>query len=215
MKSFKIIFLSDTHGKHDFVDVPKGDVLIHAGDISSRGHIHEVKAFISWFAKQPHPYKIFIGGNHDFYLENQPDAFAEIIPDNCIYLNDSSCKIEGIKIWGSPITPWFHDWAFNRQRGEDIQKHWDLIPDDTDILITHGPPYGILDKTFQFKKVGCENLLEKIREVKPKIHVFGHIHEGYGQKQIDDTLFINASTLNLIYRIAHKPVVVDWEDIIL
>ncbi|MFN8395634.1 MAG: metallophosphoesterase [Bacteroidia bacterium] len=119
--------------------------------------------------------------------------------DNVIYLNDSGVEIEGVKIWGSPIQPWFFDWAFNRQRGADIAKHWALIPEDTDILVTHGPPYGILDRTDDGKLVGCEELIKVVERIRPKIHVFGHIHEAHGSLIKDGTHYVNASILNLRY----------------
>ena len=110
---------------------------------------------------------------------------------------------------GPPITPWFHDWAFNRTRGRNIRKHWEHIPSDVDVLITHGPPLGILDETMHGECVGCEDLLEKINTVKPKYHIFGHIHEGYGSISKNGTHFINASILDAGYVIRNKPVVLD------
>jgi Icc-related predicted phosphoesterase len=186
-------------------------MIIHAGDISKRGAKHEVIDFLNWFSSLDFEYKIFIAGNHDFFLEQAIDyELQEIIPDNVIYLNDSGITINNINIWGSPVQPWFHDWAFNRQRGEDIKKHWDLIPDSTDILITHGPPYEILDTTIHNQHVGCQDLLNKVLLVKPKIHVFGHIHESYGQKIVHDIQFINASVLDEKYRLVNKLVEVDY-----
>jgi Icc-related predicted phosphoesterase len=137
---------------------------------------------------------VFIAGNHDFFFEEAPlSEINALIPNNVIYLNDSGVHIEGIKIWGSPVQPRFYDWAFNRDRGEHIKKHWDLIPKGTDILITHGPAYGILDLTMDMRQVGCEELRKKVEEIKPKYHVFGHIHESHGIKTEEGTVFINAS----------------------
>jgi len=202
------------------------DILIFAGDCSSRGYFHELKDFTYWFSQQPATFKVMIAGNHDFGFEEiarfdpnvirntvvSTPTIEEIIPDNVIYLNDSSVDIYGLKIWGSPIQPWFHNWAFNRQRGEEIKKHWDLIPNDTDILITHGPPRNILDRIGKrFERVnenphvGCDDLLEAINRIKPKVNVFGHIHEGYGKVVIDDTIFINASCLNDNYMPTNPP----------
>jgi Icc-related predicted phosphoesterase len=128
------------------------------------------------------------------------------MPPGIIYLNDNGITINGINIWGSPISPWFFNWAFNRHRGEAIKKHWDLIPAGTDILITHGPVFGILDKTNTLKHVGCEDLLKKINEIKPKVHVCGHIHEAYGMEEKSATKFINASVLNDKYELVNKPI---------
>jgi Icc-related predicted phosphoesterase len=205
----RIALISDTHGKHDGLLLPEADLLIHAGDFSQRGRLAEVQDFMAWFAKQPHPHKVLIAGNHDFMAEQDPALFASLIPPGITYLNDSGTEIGGLKIWGSPIQPWFFDWAFNRQRGSDIQKHWDLIPADTDILITHGPPLGALDKTASGEVVGCANLMAKVEEVQPRLHVFGHIHEGHGLEVRGKTTFVNASVLNLRYMLVWEATVVE------
>ena len=206
----KIIVISDTHGQHDQLSLPKGDMIIHAGDVSSRGHKSEVDRFLRWYSQLDYQYKIFIAGNHDFYFENAPEQeIKELIPNNLIYLNDSSVEIEGLKIWGSPVQPWFYNWAFNRQRGADIKKHWDLIPGDTDLLITHGPPLGRLDATARGEAVGCKDLLDKTLIIKPRFHVFGHIHEAYGRTKENDIEFINASVLNLQYQMVNPAIILE------
>jgi Icc-related predicted phosphoesterase len=202
----RFVALSDTHGKHNF-DLPPGDVLLHAGDVSSRGLKSEVQRFLDWFSSLDYTYKIFIAGNHDFFFEEaSKEEIDAMIPNNLIYLNDSGVEIEGIKIWGSPIQPWFHDWAFNRKRGPEIQKHWDLIPADSDIVITHGPAFGIHDRLISGMPVGCEDLLPTLQRIAPKVHLCGHIHEAYGERQVGDTLFLNASILNVRYEIANVPI---------
>lgn len=205
----RIVLISDSHSSHDGLQLPPGDLLIHAGDISTRGRLHEVKAFMDWFGRQSHPHKVMIAGNHDFLAEKDPGLFSSLIPEGVTYLNDSGTEVGGLKIWGSPIQPWFYDWAFNRQRGADIKKHWDMIPEDTDILITHGPPHGILDKCESGDVVGCEDLMARVLEVNPKLHVFGHIHEAHGMEQRGKTTFVNASVLNLKYMLAWEATVVD------
>jgi len=202
----RFVALSDTHGKHNF-DLPPGDVLLHAGDVSSRGLKSEVQRFLDWFSSLDYAYKIFIAGNHDFFFEEaSKEEIDAMIPDNLIYLNDSGVEIEGIKIWGSPVQPWFHDWAFNRKRGPEIQKHWDLIPSDSDIVITHGPAFGIHDRLVSGMPVGCEDLLPTLQRIAPKVHLCGHIHEAYGERQVGETLFLNASILNVRYEIANVPI---------
>ncbi|QNM86710.1 metallophosphatase domain-containing protein [Polaribacter pectinis] len=204
----KIVLISDTHGNHNFI-IPEGDILIHAGDVSLRGTKKEIDSFIDWFQKQPHKHKIFIAGNHDFYFEEALKNNIKINDTNLNYLNDSGCEIEGIKFWGSPIQPTFFNWAFNRERGEEIKKYWDLIPNDTDVLITHGPPHKILDLTKNGEYVGCEELKKKVLEIKPKLHVFGHIHEAYGKTVRNKTTFVNASLLDDKYRNVNAPIVID------
>lgn len=203
----KIVAISDTHGQHASLTVPQADMVIHAGDLSKRGTLSQVRDFLDWYAQLPHTYKVFVAGNHDFLFEQySKDAIKAMIPDNLIYLNDAEVVIENIKIWGSPIQPWFHDWAFNRKRGAEIKRHWDLIPTDADIVVTHGPVYGILDRTSLGQHVGCEDLLDKIRTVKPKYHICGHIHEAYGTIRHGETQYINASVLDLGYKLVNTPV---------
>ena len=207
----KIVCISDTHAKHRELVLPDGDLLIHAGDISRRGWPKEVRQFLTWFASQPHPHKVFIAGNHDFLFEQESaETIAEMIPEGVHYLNDSGVEIEGIKIWGSPVQPWFHDWAFNRQRGAEIQQHWDLIPADTDLLLVHGPPFGILDRIIHGQRVGCENLLATVQKIVPKLCVFGHIHEDYGMVRKGETWFVNASVLDHGYQLRNAPVEIEW-----
>ncbi len=203
----KFVAISDTHGQHAKILLPDADVIIHAGDVSGRGTESQIVEFLNWFSGLNFRYKIFIAGNHDFFLEREcADRIQSLIPDNVIYLNDSGIEIEGIKIWGSPIQPWFHDWAFNRRRGADIRKHWDLIPTDTDILLTHGPVKGILDRTVYGQEVGCDDLLDAVKRISPALHIFGHIHEAYGTEIKGETRFINASILNEDYFIVNAPI---------
>lgn len=207
----QIVAISDTHGTHwDLQSLPDGDVLIHAGDVTRGGTKEQVIDFLKWFAEQKHAHKIFVAGNHDFFFEQaDSDEISCIIPDGIVYLNDSGVEIDGFKFWGSPITPWFNNWAFNRNRGSEIKKHWNLIPNDTDVLITHGPPFGILDETVYGKRTGCEELLLRVYQVKPKFHIFGHIHEDYGIFMKGETSFVNASVLDDWYEMKNKPIILD------
>jgi Icc-related predicted phosphoesterase len=181
---------------------------MHAGDISYKGEKKEIIDFLQWFGKLNYTYKIFIAGNHDFFLEKvKPADIESLLPKDVIYLNDSGININGIDIWGSPVTPWFFNWAFNRYRGAAIKKHWNLIPSDTKVLLTHGPAFGFHDTVINGTHAGCKDLINRILEVKPKVHVCGHIHEGYGNVQKGATRFINASVLNESYELVNKPVV--------
>jgi predicted phosphohydrolase len=189
---------------------------VHAGDVASRGSIPEVIDFLEWFSKLPYTYKIFIAGNHDFAFERYLDVMTNLLQEfpDVIYLQDSDVTVDGIKFYGSPWQPEFYNWAFNLPRGKRLAEKWAMIPDDTDVLITHGPPMtdSFLDFTaFDKINVGCEELMKRVKEVKPKIHAFGHIHEGYGYKELDGTTFINASTCTLNYQPTNAPVVVDFD----
>lgn len=212
-----ITFISDTHNQHNLIPMDYlsgGDIIIHSGDMTSRGHEYEVTAFLNWYSQLPYTHKILIAGNHDFFFE-RPDKkmVTKLLSKypNITYLNDSGVEIEGIKIWGSPVQPYFGGWAFNRI-GEDIKKHWDLIPKDTNIIVTHGPIFGYLDITLEGDRTGCEY----IREMLPtftdlKIHVCGHIHESYGYHEfVDGTLFLNASVLNRRYVMQNRPIFLEY-----
>lgn len=204
----KLTFFSDTHKKHDRLIFNGGDVLLFAGDLTSRGSLADVEKFAQFVGELNYKYKLIIAGNHDFCFENKDRMDAEkILQDHgLIYLNDSGFEVDKIKFWGSPIQPWFHDWAFNRKRGKDILAHWNLIPNDIDVLITHGPPHGVLDKCFHGERVGCEELMKTVKKIRPKIHAFGHIHEEYGTMKIDETLFVNACNLNETYQVVNQPI---------
>jgi len=212
----KITFISDTHTKHRHLtnDLPGGDILIHCGDISSRGYKNEIENFLGWFDNiKGYEYKIFIAGNHDFGFQDNPKECFELLKNypSITYLEDNSIIIDGIKIYGSPWQPRFHNWAFNVNRGWDIAQKWEKIPMDTDILITHGPLLGILDITNISERVGCEDLYKKVMEIKPKVHAFGHIHSSYGMKEMDGMTFINASNLGEDYLYQNDPITLDFE----
>ena len=210
----RLVCISDTHGDHNQVVLPAGDVLVHTGDITAHGTQADLDDFLSWFAAQPHRHRLFVAGNHDTFLEMSPeDARRRAEAAGVVWLNDSGIVIDGIAFWGSPITLRFLDWNFMRDAGEDIDRHWRLIPDDTDVLLTHGPPHGILDAVKRengtSEKTGCPSLLTRVLDIKPRLHLFGHIHEERGDVTQDGIRFLNVSTMDRFYRIAHEPVVVD------
>lgn len=205
----RVVCLSDTHGRHHDLEMPDGDVVVHAGDFSKRGRPAEVLAFLEWYAALSYPHKVLVGGNHDFLLDDHPDVFREMLPDGVVYLDDEPATVAGLSMWGSPVTPWFHSWAFNRRRGAEIQAHWSKIPDGLDVLITHGPPLGHGDETAVGTRVGCEDLLTTIMRTRPRFHVFGHIHEGRGITHDGSTTFINASNLDVSYRHVQAPIVIE------
>lgn len=209
-KKLIIDILSDTHNRHEKFTCEGGDILIHSGDFTGRGTDVEIVSFMKWFAKQNYTHKIVIPGNHDFGLETDLAYWqAEFTKYGIILLNDSGVEVESIKIWGSAVSPWFHNWAFNRHRTEKeatekypwIKPHWDLIPEDTEILITHGPPNGVLDLVARDGglNVGCEELAKRIAEIQVKLHIFGHIHEGRGFEYGEKTTYVNGSCLDEYY----------------
>lgn len=212
----EILLISDTHGKHNWFErvhkLPMADMIIHAGDVTSVGDIWEIEPFLQWFSGLPYEYKVFIAGNHDYGFETNRYTVRGMIPDNVIYLEDSGVEIEGLKLWGTPVTKPFMNWAFNVETDKRIE-HWNMIPDDTDILITHSPPYGIKDiSTYSHEHVGCQYLTAAVKNrIKPKIHVFGHVHTDYGIEEGVDTTFINASSLNGRYAVDENqpPILLD------
>jgi Icc-related predicted phosphoesterase len=218
----RLTFISDTHTKHDKLNgfLPGGDILLCAGDISSRGYKTELENFFKWFdGIDNYDHKIFIAGNHDFGFQDEPETIKGLLTGykTIDYLQDEYLGIQDgdepeLKIWGSPWQPEFHNWAFNLPRGEKIKEKWDLIPNDVDILITHGPPFSKLDYVpYNNINVGCEELLLKVQEIKPKIHLFGHIHEGSGYVFDGNTHYINAAVLNGRYEFRNKPITIDFD----
>ena len=206
----KFIAISDTHGRHRALTLPKGDVIIHAGDFCHYGGNIGMHDFLSWFRHLDFEVKILIAGNHDFYAAEQSDDFEAMLSKEIIYLNDSGITIQGINIWGSPVQPDLTGWAFGKERGSAMKAHWDLIPNDTDILITHSPPYGVLDKPRSEHAVGCEELALRLAKLQVKVHIFGHIHESYGIVQIGETTYINASNYNSSKGLVNAPVVFEF-----
>ena len=208
--SLRIVAISDTHGNHANLEVPEGDVLIHAGDCTRHGHIEELAEFAAWFEALPHKHKIVIAGNHDWCCEREPDASAAVFK-TAHYLLDASVEVEGIKVYGSPWTPFFYDWAFQREAGELMREVWQDIPEDTDVLVTHGPPRGRHDWTIYGNLAGCADLRARVDEIRPKLHIFGHIHESYGESEHDGTRFVNASNVNVKLKIENRPIIIDLQ----
>lgn len=209
----RIVCLSDTHLSHNF-KVPEGDMLIHAGDLTGMGTFREVKAAAEWLASLPFKHKVVIAGNHDWLFQKDP-VFARqtlLAYDPQInYLQESGVEIEGLKIWGSPWTPRFFNWAFQLPPSHD---HWDRIPEGTDILVTHGPPKGILDLIPRGEHVGDLLLLSAVERIAPTLHVFGHIHSAAGMHHwtpIGDVvpIFVNASICDEMYDPTHPPITID------
>lgn len=206
----RLVLLSDTHGQHRRVPVPSGDVFIHAGDLLLFGDTHLLDDFNAWLGELPHRYKLVIAGNHDFYFAKEQAASAARLTNAC-YLQDQAVTLSGLNFYGSPWQPWFGDLAFNLPRGEALRKKWELIPADTQVLITHTPPFGQGDRTWDGEHVGCRDLQEAVTRVQPRLHVFGHIHEAAGSSVQGGTTFVNASVCDDEYQWVRTPVVFDYE----
>ncbi|MDR0873617.1 MAG: metallophosphatase domain-containing protein [Prevotellaceae bacterium] len=196
-----ILHLSDTHAQHHKMqNLPKADVIIHSGDITLAGTGEEVTDFIDWFDDLDYRHKIFVAGNHDDCLDGK--NIQSFLPDNMYYLCESGVEIDGIKFWG---IPYFISYEL---RMEKYQYALDTVPRNTNVLITHRPPLGILDRSGHIT-FGCPDLLQKVLEIKPKYHLFGHIHDAYGSEKSHDTAFYNSAVLNERYDFVNKPVTIN------
>lgn len=204
----RVVCLSDTHGRHAELDVPDGDLLVLAGDVTRRGRPDELADLDAWLARLPHPHKVVIAGNHDFLFETDPPRARSLIR-SATYLQDEGVTLCGLRVWGSPWQPAFFDWAFNLPRGDALREVWAAVPDRLDVLVTHTPPRGVLDRTSRGQAVGCDDLLDAVVRTRPRLHVFGHIHEAAGTLERDGTIFVNASACTLSYVPSNPAIVVD------
>lgn len=202
----RIVCISDTHELHRELDVPPGDMLIHAGDFtvfSERPSI--VRDFDEWLGELPHRHKIVVPGNHDFLMNQIPNR-SQI--KNATLLVDSGVEVDGLRIWGSPATKLYGD-TLGRPEAADLKGHLLTTP-DIQILVTHGPPLGILDVAADSNvHAGCPELLEQVLRINPKLHVFGHIHGAYGTRKLNETLFVNAALVGQAGHLDEQPIVVD------
>lgn len=221
----KLLFISDTHAKHDELvknfDLPEADFLVHAGDISGYGSENALRKFLKWFGMlEQFKHKIFIAGNHDWIFEID-HMWARTLVNryrrkhsangDINYLEDSGVEIDGLRFWGSPVSRPFGRWAFMKLEHKQAER-WEVIPDDIDVLITHNPPYMIRDFSREGSQEHCgsESLYrEVVHRIKPKIHVFGHIHSEYGISEIGETTFINAASIDDGYQVKNKPILIE------
>ena len=209
----KVVLISDTHNRE--IELPPGDVLIVAGDLTKSGTRSQITMFNDWIARESYKFKhrpIAVAGNHDFMFQTDR-AVAESLLPSCVYLEDQLLVLDGKKIYGSPWTPTFFNWAFMKDRGSEIRKYWERIPEGLDLLVTHGPPWGILDEVVRSKRnVGCEelrNVLMQEMQAPPRFHAFGHIHEGHGMHVADKTTFYNVSICDEDYLPTNLPTVIE------
>jgi len=210
----KILIISDTHNKHNQIkleDLPIADVIVHCGDFTSMGYGHEITKFMKWYSGlNQYDYKLIIAGNHDIMFENASVLAKAHIPENIIYLEDSGVEILGKYFYGSPVQKPFGNWVFNRPE-EKLKEHWEAIPDNTDMLITHSPPYMVRDYGFYSgDNIGSPSLFnEVVNRIKPIVHAYGHAHNNYGITEIDGIKFVNASVLDDKYEYVNKPILIE------
>jgi Icc-related predicted phosphoesterase len=218
----KITTISDTHCRLRNVKVPTGDLLIHSGDLTFRGDIEETSQELRELGRIAKNFKygcVLVEGNHDWLGHKHPQLMDQMCIDNGItLLRDSGVTVDGLNLWGSPYQPEFCNWAWNLPRGQALKDKWDQIPDNTHVLITHGPPMGILDPVERFNRktglidiehVGCADLYNRIQELPSlRLHVFGHLHLGYGHIEIKGVDYINASVCTENYKPTNPPQVI-------
>lgn len=210
----RVCAISDLHEKWLDLKIPNCDLLVVAGDLTYVGDYAKVQDFNNWcYGLQERDVVkevVVIAGNHDLTAQRDPETFKELLKD-VTYLCDEQYEWNGLRIYGSPWTPSFfkEHWVFNADRGAEIQSHWAKIPAGLDILITHGPAYGVRDMTPRGERVGCYDLRQTILDKKPRVHIFGHIHHDYGLGLLGSTLAVNASSCTENYKAKNAPLVID------
>ena len=225
----RIVCIADTHLQHEF-ELPDGDILVHAGDLTFEGNVPEVAAAAAWLGKLVPRYKriVVIAGNHDWLFQRDPATARLLLEEKRItYLHDQAVELDGLKFWGAPWCPEFMGWAFNLRRGEELARVWSHIPDDTQVLVTHGPPLGWLDDVRRHEQdnygeygvenspvttehVGCADLRARVEALKHlRLHVFGHIHRPGLEYDRTGRRFCNASVVNHNYEYRYPPQVID------
>lgn len=204
----RIVCISDTHELHRELELPPGDLLIHAGDFTFWGKSRRaIVDFNDWLGTQPHRHKVVVPGNHEYMLEADPSV-ARLVT-NATLLSNKAVELDGVQIWGSPLTPSYGG-AFGRSNAPDRIRVYNSIPADTDILVTHGPPYGVLDHTVEYPgPAGDPELRDAVIRIRPKLHVFGHIHAGYGTHPTQHTMFVNAALFGLDGTLDKRPIVLE------
>lgn len=223
----RIVVISDTHMRHEQLPMPKGDILVHCGDLTNAGSLAEINQFGLWLGQQDYEHKVVIAGNHDKLFERDVHNARQLLGDGfngVVYLEDSWCSLRGLNFYGSPWTPSFGTgWAYQLTSDAHASERWERIEaaraalGHIDVLITHGPMRGVLDQTDDMtmvagllskERVGCRQLRDTMRRVKPQLHLFGHIHESPGIQVAEGVCHVNAASCDLSYRVQQKPVVI-------
>jgi Icc-related predicted phosphoesterase len=195
--ALRVVCISDTHGFHRKLVLPPGDILIHAGDcLPDDGQDQALEDFNDWLGSLPYMYRVVVAGNHDLLFAKQPRQASKRLT-KAIYLENTGVTIEGLNFWGCPITPVPDSMAFAVERGTASRKYWDKVPTETDVLITHGPPFRVLDTEHVLAPhMGCDQLTRALLRARPRLHVFGHVHGSYGQEAGPHGIaFVNCAVL--------------------
>lgn len=206
--ALRIVAVADTHLFHDDLTIPDGDLFIHAGDMCRRGTTDELARTAEWIRSLPHATKIVVAGNHDWPFVRDAQRARELLGPDVIYLEDSGVTLGSWSFWGSPWQPTYAAWAFNLERGPDLAAKWALMPQNVDVLITHGPPSGIGDHGSVPGRGGCADLRARVQVVRPKLHLFGHIHQAGGLWEHDGVVSANVTTSDC----KRAPTVVDLSE---
>jgi Icc-related predicted phosphoesterase len=203
----RIVCLADTHELHRELIVPPGDLLLHAGDFTFFSQRRSmIDDFNDWLGELPHRHKVVVYGNHEFGFESDSGLRSRL--SNAVVLVNEAAKIEGVTIWGSPVTP-MNGGVFGLSRAEDRARLYSQIPPETQILLTHTPPFGVLDGQ---QHAGCPELRSAVIRLRPRLHVFGHVHNGYGTLPTKHTMFVNAALFGEHGDLDKQPIVLDLKD---
>uniref|UniRef100_A0A7S1LMR8 Calcineurin-like phosphoesterase domain-containing protein n=1 Tax=Alexandrium catenella TaxID=2925 RepID=A0A7S1LMR8_ALECA len=215
----RFVCISDTHGAHRQLttQLPEGDVLLHAGDFTMAGEHGIVEDFGQWLRSLPYAQKFVIAGNHDLCFDSQlpcecrgHDILARAGGETVTYLEGTCASFRGLRIFGGPWQPEFGNWAFGLQRGPELAARWEEVPEETDVLLVHGPPLGRGDACKHGSRVGCADLLKAVQaRIRPSFCVFGHIHEDPGASSDGSTCYVNATSCDFDYRCVRPPLVFD------
>ncbi|MBI2375589.1 MAG: metallophosphatase domain-containing protein [Deltaproteobacteria bacterium] len=206
--SIRIVAVADTHlFTDDLESLPSGDILVHAGDLCRHGNLMELAEAAEWLQSLPYAHKVVVAGNHDWSFFRNPREARALLGDSVTYLEDSEATILGVRFYGSPWQPAFGDWAFNLPRGKPLAEKWAKIPEGVDVLVTHGPPHRIGDRTRSSEREGCEDLAARVRELRPLAHLFGHIHEDGGLWEREGTTYANVTS----WECERSPTVIDLD----
>lgn len=205
--SMKITIISDTHNLHQQFGKLKGDVLIHCGDMFNL-HTDDASALTDlddWFGKQEFDLILCTGGNHDHLLQDHIKQHGNPFK-NATFLQDETHQHKGVNFYGTPWVPQLSGHAFF-QSAKGLRDKWAMIPRETDVLITHTPPFGILDQSSRSYQLGCEYLANELPRIAPKLHCFGHVHASYGTMKKGITTYVNASSIDSKERLVREPIV--------